>query len=176
MHSELSVQPTSAPIQTRVLVAEAALRQTRVSFKGAISTGLKELGTTRQTIARTSEPPADHDDGLLGQAMPMFGAAYAVMFLAAAVTFWSSGAALFAVVISAGYTLMYFAVPIIMTNLKHVHDTRWTSDVRQVDAAIVDTYTGPIKRWEALLQMVLIPFAVATTFVVFCVIWTIQTA
>ncbi|MEM7751168.1 MAG: hypothetical protein AAF346_23145 [Pseudomonadota bacterium] len=90
-------------------------------------------------------------------------------------TFWSSGPALFAVVISAGYTLMCFGVPMVMTRLKHAHDARWISETRQVNTAIVNTFTGPIKRWEALLQMVLIPFAVAIAFVTFCVIWTIQT-
>ena len=140
---------------------------------------LPAIAVPKQTVvvATLANPvaPADSDDGLLGQALPVVGVAYAAMFLAGVMTFWSSGAALFAVLISAGYTMMYFGVPLWMAWVRRSHDERWVTRTDRATTAMVDTYTGPLKRWEAVLQMVLIPIAVSVTFIAFCVIWVIQT-
>ena len=126
--------------------------------------------------SRSNTTPADYDDGLLGQALPIIGVAYGSMFLLAAAIFWSDGSAFFAVMVSVGYAMMYFGVPILMGQTRRTHDGRWTAQDHRSNAQFVDTFTGPLKRWEALLQMVLIPIAVSITFIAFCIIWVVQSA
>ena len=67
----------------------------------------------------------DQDYGLLATAGPLMAAAYAIALGIATLTFTASSEALFAVTISAGFAVMFFAVPWIMLGVRVRRDKRW---------------------------------------------------
>ena len=119
------------------------------------------------------EGAVDYDDGLLAVAGPIMMVAYAGALAIASFTFLGSGDAVFAVVISVGFGVMYFAVPLIMRRVRGAHDERWQPDAAHRASAMVDLWTGPIRRWEGVAQIVSVPLAVFLGFAAFAVIWSL---
>lgn len=130
-----------------------------------------DRGSTREPLEAKVVP----DDGLLRVAGPLMGALYAVALGAAVLTFRGSGEALFAAVISIGFAVVYFTVPILMVRVRARHDARWRRPGRHDATDRIQTFTGDLKRWEAVLQVVIVPAAVAFGFVAFGLIWTFAT-
>jgi hypothetical protein len=117
------------------------------------------------------EPASEHDDGLLGTAVPIMIAAYGAAFGIVAYTFWQSGDTLLSIAICVVYTVMFFGVPIVMARIRNRYDARWALDYREATADRVEVFGGSIGRQEALLQMVIVPVAVVLAFAAFAVIW-----
>ena len=120
------------------------------------------------------ESAVDYDDGLLAIAGPIMMLAYAGALGIAAFTFFGSGEALFPVVISIGFALMYFGVPLLMHRVRASRDQRWQRDTAQRTSAMVDLWTGPIRRWEGVAQIVIVPIAVLFGFASFALIWILN--
>jgi len=117
----------------------------------------------------------DYDDGLLAVAGPIMMLAYAGALGIAAFTFFGSGEALFPVVISIGFALTYFLVPLLMRRVRAARDPRWQRDEAHRSSAMVDLWTGPIRRWEGVVQIVSVPLAVLFGFAAFTVTWNLTT-
>ncbi len=115
--------------------------------------------------------PDDHDDGLLATGGPIMFAAMGAALAIAAVTFLTSGEALFAVVISGVYTVIFFGIPVLMSRIRTGHDTRWRQETPHRKHHLVATFTGIMGRREAVLQMVIVPIGVAFAFAAFSMIW-----
>jgi hypothetical protein len=120
------------------------------------------------------ESAVDYDDGLLAIAGPIMMLAYAGALGVAAFTFFGSGEALFPVVISIGFALMYFVVPLLMYRVRAARDPRWQRDTAQRTSAMVDVWTGTIRRWEGVVQIVIVPIAVLFGFASFALIWILN--
>lgn len=99
-----------------------------------------------------------------------YGLALAILLL----TFDSDTEALFSVSIATGVFLIAFILPAAMMWIRRRRDERWHRDVEQRSSRHVVTWTGPLQRNEALIQIVIIPLAVATTFSCFALIWLIE--
>lgn len=121
------------------------------------------------------EDAADYDDGLLAVAGPIMILCYAGALAIASFTFFGSGDALFAVAISIGFALIYFTLPVLMRRVRGAHDQRWQPDTAHKTSAMVDLWTGPIRRWEGIAQIVSVPVAVLLGFASFAVIWSLTT-
>lgn len=119
------------------------------------------------------ETSTEYDDGLLATAASIMAVAYAVALAAAVITFMANGEALFAVVVSIGFAVVYFAVPLLLTRVRARHDARWRSDPGQRQSHKVEVFTGLIRRSEALAQMLIVPIAVGFAFICFAVIWMV---
>ncbi|MEZ5850971.1 MAG: hypothetical protein R3D68_10035 [Hyphomicrobiaceae bacterium] len=129
-----------------------------------------------ETTGKTStgsgpEPVTDYDDGLLRTAVPVMMTAYGAAMAIAAFTFWQSGAALLAIAICVVYMAMFFGVPVLMSRIRNKHDVRWSQSHPQRRAERVVVFGGALGRTEALLQMVIVPLAVAFAFAAFATIW-----
>jgi hypothetical protein len=111
-----------------------------------------------------------HDDGLLAVAGPIMVLCYALVFLDATLTFHGTGTALFAVVISIGFAIMFFGLPAVFAKTRAAHDQRWIRD-EQAKSQIVEVWTGKIRRWEAVVQIVSIPVAILLGFSLLCLRW-----
>lgn len=119
------------------------------------------------------EGAVDYDDGLLAVAGPIMAGAYAGALAIAALTFFGSGDAMFAVVISVGFAAMYFTLPMFMRRVRGKHDQRWHPDADHKTSPMVDLWTGRVRRWEAIAQIVSVPLAVLFGFAAFSVIWSL---
>jgi hypothetical protein len=119
------------------------------------------------------EGAVDYDDGLLAVAGPIMIGAYAGALSIAAITFLGSGDALFAVVVSVAFALMYFTLPLLMRRIRTARDGRWERDTLHASSPTVDLWTGPIQRWEGIAQIVSVPLAVLFGFAAFSVIWSL---
>ena len=128
-----------------------------------------ETGYTRLRISRPDEP-GDYDDGLLSVGTPIMLAAYGSMIFVAVVTFMASRGALLAIAVCAVYMVMYFGVPLVMLRQRNRYDTRWQLDTPARSADVIEVFTGPIRRREALAQMTIVPVCVAVAFASFAVI------
>lgn len=117
------------------------------------------------------DEPFYYDDGLLAVAGPIMAGCYLIFFSVAAVTFFSSGAAFFAVAISIFFALVFFAIPIFFFRQRAAHDARWRRDGAHSESALVDTWTGPIRRGEALAQILSIPLAILMGFTLLAIRW-----
>lgn len=113
------------------------------------------------------------DDGLLAVAGPIMVLCYVLLLLVAAFTFFGNGSALFAVMISAGFALIYFVVPIILLRVSAARDPRHRKDIPRIPSTIVGVATGPIKRWEALVQIVSVPIAIFLGFALLALRWSL---
>ena len=80
---------------------------------------------------------------------------------------------MFAVVISIGFAAMYFTLPMLMRRVRGKHDQRWQPDADHKTSPMVDLWTGPVRRWEAIAQIVSVPLAVLFGFAAFAVIWSL---
>lgn len=131
-------------------------------------------GVTNAEKTHREEPrPDDYDDGLLATAGPIMFAAYGAIVAAAFITFSASSEAVFAVVICAVYFVMYLGIPLVMFRMRTRHDPRWRRDARKRRSEDVVTFTGTIRRGEAIAQMVTVPLCVAAAFVALCIVSTI---
>jgi hypothetical protein len=122
---------------------------------------------------RVSEQGGDYDDGLLGVAVPIMMACYVVATLSVVLAFRGSGEALFAIVLCVVYGAMFFGVPAVMMRIRSSHDRRWRSTRTERNSDMVSVLTGPMTRFEAVLQMVIVPLAVAVLFASFAFIWLV---
>ena len=117
------------------------------------------------------EEAAYYDDGLLAVAGRIMILCYASALTITAITFFGSGEALYVVAISIAFALMYFTLPVIMGRVRAARDQRWQSDRAHKTSATVDLWTGPVRRREAIAQIVSIPLAVLFAFAAFSSIW-----
>lgn len=124
-------------------------------------------GSLKAAVRRTEQ-----DDGLLAEAGPIMMAAYAVALMVAVLTFKGSVEALFAVAISIGFAVMFFAVPLLLLRVRTRHDVRWQKRERGSNDE-VDTFTGILSRSEAVLHMLIVPLAASSAFMAFAVIWVL---
>ncbi|MCC7251830.1 hypothetical protein, partial [Hyphomicrobium sp.] len=97
---------------------------------------------------------------------------YSLLFTIAALTFIGSGAALFAVVISAFFAVVFFAIPALFLRIRAARDTRWRRDADAATSPIVETWTGSMRRWEAVVQIVSIPLAILVGFALLAIRWS----
>lgn len=116
------------------------------------------------------EQGGDIDDGLLRVAVPLMIACYVIAALSVTVTFWRSVETLLAIAICVLYGVMYFGIPIIMMRIRKTHDQRWRSTEPERSSNMISVCTGPTTRFDAVLQMILVPLAVAILFVSFSTI------
>lgn len=113
----------------------------------------------------------DYDDGLLSTAIPLMVFAYGIALAVAAFTFLGSREALFVIAISAAYGAMYFGLPLVMSRIRRRHDPRWSTKKEKRRTQRVEVFSGSIGRFEAILQMTIVPFAVTIAFAAFAIIW-----
>ena len=118
----------------------------------------------------TSEPD-DYDDGLLATAGRIMIAAIGTALGIAALTFLASGEALFAVIISGAYAVVFFSIPTLLARIRTHHDARWRGDTWHRKHHLVSTFTGSMRRHEAVLQIVTVFVGVAFAFAAFSTIW-----
>jgi hypothetical protein len=119
------------------------------------------------------EPPADYDDGLLAAAGPIMMLCYVGALAIAAHTFFASGHAFFSVIVSTGFAVLYFTLPLLLGRTRNARDQRWYRDTPQRTSAEVDLWTGPVPRREGIVQIISVPVAVLLGFAAFAVIWTL---
>lgn len=119
------------------------------------------------------DEPNEYDDGLLAIAGPIMIICYALLFSVAAATFFSTGAALFAVVVSIAFAVVFFAIPITFFHLRAAQDTRWRKDASHSKSKLVETRTGSMRRWEAVVQIVTIPIVILLGFTALSVRWAL---
>ena len=115
---------------------------------------------------------ADYDDGLLTTAGPIMMICYALLFSIAAFTFMSSGSAFFAVAISTFFAVIFFAIPYVFFRIRSGHDKRWRNDPEAGRTPFVETWTGSMRRWEAIVQIVSIPIAILLGFTLLAIRWS----
>jgi uncharacterized membrane protein YhaH (DUF805 family) len=125
-----------------------------------------------RALAPKEEVLADYNDGLLSTAGPIMACSYAVALAIAILTFMGQGEALFAVSISSGFAIVFFMLPYLVLTVRKRHDRRWQGAATQRFAPKVSTFTGSIRRHEAIIQMVIVPLAVVVAFSSFALIWT----
>ena len=119
------------------------------------------------------DEPGEYDDGLLAVAGPIIITCYTLLFAVAAATFFSTGAALFAVVVSIAFAVVFFAIPLTFFHLRAANDTRWRRDAVHSKSKIVETRTGPMRRWEAVVQIVTIPVVILLAFTALSIRWAL---
>ena len=112
----------------------------------------------------------EYDDGLWSSAAPILIASYTAAFLIAVLTFKGSGEAFFAVVISIGFAVMFFAIPILLVRIRNRRDPRWRTDEAHRSSEMVSTFTGPMHRREAVFHIVMPHLVVPALFAAFAVI------
>jgi len=115
----------------------------------------------------------EYDDGLLAIAGPIMGVCYSLLFTVAVFTFMSSGDALFAVAISIVFALVFFAIPVLFLKIRAARDRRWCRDARAATSPVVEIWTGSMRRWEAIVQIVSIPLAILTGFALLAIRWSL---
>ncbi len=113
----------------------------------------------------------EHDDGLLAVAGPIMVVCYVLLFAIAAVTFFSSGSAFFAVGISIVFAVVYFAIPVVFFRIRAARDQRWLKD-EHATSPVVEVWTGSMRRWEALVQIVAVPLAILMGFTLLAIRWS----
>jgi len=119
------------------------------------------------------DEPGEYDDGLLAVAGPIIITCYTLLFAVAAATFFSTGTALFAVIVSIAFAVVFFAIPLTFFHLRASTDKRWRRDVEHSKSALVETRTGPMRRWEAVVQIVTIPVVILLAFTALSIRWAL---
>lgn len=140
------------------------------------------LALRRQTVADEGDQSAhepesardiscEYDDGLLAVAGPIMVLSCVLLFAIAAVTFFSNGPALFAVAISIAFAVVYFAIPMLFFWTRSARDQRWLQD-EHATSPVVEIWTGPMRRWEAIVQIVSVPLAILMGFALLAIRWS----
>ncbi|HEX2841070.1 hypothetical protein [Hyphomicrobium sp.] len=114
----------------------------------------------------------EYDDGLLAVAGPIMIACYSLFFAIAAFTFFGTGTAFFSVGVSVLFAIVYFAIPMTMMKIRSTHDTRWRKQTSRASIPDVEVWTGSLKRWEAILQIVSVPLAILMGFALLALRWS----
>lgn len=128
---------------------------------------------SRDQAVSAGDQPFYRDDGLLEVAGPIMVLSYALLFTVAAFTFIGGGPALFAIGVSAGFALVFFAVPALFLRTRSARDPRWRRDPVNATSPVVVVRTGPMLRWEAIVQIVSIPIAQLVAFTVLAIWWSL---
>lgn len=142
-----------------------------------MSLALRKPKLSEQFELQNDEPASarddviEYDDGLLAVAGPIMIICYSLLFTIAAFTF-SSGYALFAVVISVLFAVVYYAIPLLFLKIRAARDTRWRRDASAATSPVVETLTGSMRRWEAIVQIVSIPLAILMGFTLLAIRWS----
>lgn len=123
--------------------------------------------------ASARDEVVEYDDGLLAVAGPIMAICYSLLFTIAAVTFMSSGDALFAVVISIIFAVVFFAIPVLFLKIRAARDPRWRRDADAAASPAVEIWTGSMRRWEAIVQIVSIPLAILMGFALLSIRWSL---
>lgn len=119
------------------------------------------------------ESPIYQDDGLLSVAGPIMVACYGLMLGIAGLTFFGSGQALFVVAICVVFAFLYFGIPVTLLRIRAARDGRWERNTAKVREPMVEIGTGPIHRWEAIVQIVSVPVAIVIGFALFAIRWSL---
>jgi hypothetical protein len=119
-----------------------------------------------------AEGELEYDDGLIAVAGPIMIACYLVLFLVAATAFHGTGTALLSVMLSATLGVVYFGIPLLLMQIRAGRDVRWRSDPSRAHSSEVDVWTGSMRRWEAIVQIVTIPLAIVMGFTLLAVRWS----
>jgi hypothetical protein len=160
-------------------VAPTSTLRKRV-LREAIMPGIPEKPRTHAAIPGETtrlgrqEPERDYDDGLLSVAGPIMALAYGLALAILLVTFDGDTEALFSVSIVTGVFLISFVLPTTMMWTRRRQDARWHHDAELRSSRDVVTWTGSFQRHEALIQIVIIPLAVAIAFSCFALIWLLE--
>lgn len=143
-----------------------------------MSLALRKPSTSEHVELSADKPPSarddviEYDDGLLAVAGPIMLICYSLLFTIAAFTFSGTGYALFAVVISVFFAVVYYAIPLLFLKIRAARDTRWRRDASAATSPIVETLTGSMRRWEAIVQIVSIPLAILMGFTLLAIRWS----
>lgn len=144
--------------------------QQKIESPQQLASGSKPLA---EVVAAATDL-GDYDDGLLAAGGPIMAVAIGFALVAAGVTFFASGEALFAVVICAVYVVMFFGLPALMARIRSGRDTRWKRDTPERRNPLVAINTGVMRRYEAVLQIVIVPVGVSFAFAAFGLIWVLS--
>lgn len=125
------------------------------------------------TALASGDETLEYDDGLLAVAGPIMIMCFALFFAIAAFSFFGTATALFAVGVSASFAVVFFAVPVVMLRIRSRQDARWHKDPVRSATSLVDVWTGPMRRWEAILQIVSIPLAMLMGFAMLAIRWSL---
>ncbi|MFV0295912.1 MAG: hypothetical protein ACK5JT_07305 [Hyphomicrobiaceae bacterium] len=128
----------------------------------------------RMVPGTTADTNFDEDDGLLGTALPIMLFAYIAALAIVTFTFFAAGEALLSIGVCFAYVAMFFGVPWLMARIRNAHDTRWKPDAPSRHSHEIEVYSGKIGRFEAILQMVIVPLCVMFMFAAFAVIWLME--
>jgi len=120
------------------------------------------------------KPDGDYDDGLLSNAVPIMAVAYGLALGVLLLTFDGDTESLFSVSVVTSVFLIFFILPFAMMRIRRQRDARWHRDAEETRSQDVITWTGSLARNEALIQIVIIPLAMAITFACFALIWTVE--
>ncbi len=144
-----------------------------------MSLPLRSPTASDQTGHLVDEPASErhefreYDDGLLTVAGPIMIICYVLLFAIAAVTFFRTGTALFAVGVSAAFAVIFFAIPLLLLRIRSGRDDRWNYDPTRAASPEVDVFTGSMHRWEAIVQIISIPLAILMGFVLLAIRWSL---
>ena len=110
------------------------------------------------------------DPTILTTAGSIMIASYAIALSLAAFSFSASSHALFAIGVCLFYGAMYFGIPVLVSGLRATFST---GDAGVADADVakgIDTYSGKLDRFEAVVQMTIVPIAMLLAFTGFAVV------
>ncbi len=106
-------------------------------------------------LAARTVAPADMHPGVYKVALLCWAAFLGIFWL----TFWFSANALFQVVISTFYATMFFGVPFVLNRIVRAHTPqRRLGEFSDFLRGRFDTIDGPISAFDALMQVILVPF------------------
>lgn len=151
---------------------------TRDAKEEAMSLALRKPSSIDRTeqsadgLASARDEVSEYDDGLLAIAGPIMLLCYSLLFTIAAVTFISRKDALFAVVISVFFAVVLFAIPLLFLKIRAARDWRWRKDTDIATGPVVEIWTGSMRRWEAIVQIVSIPLAILMGFTLLAIRWS----
>ena len=143
-----------------------------------MSLALKTPPPIDQTEQSAGEPASardeacEYDDGLLAIAGPIILTCYALLFTIAAVTFFGSEEAFLSVQVSVFLAAVFFTIPVLFFRIRAKSDQRWRKNVDIATSPVVETWTGPLRRWEAVVQIVSIPLAILMGFTLLAIRWS----
>lgn len=116
-------------------------------------------GDLGQRPSRTHNLPIATQLPLGVQAVAVIG--YAAIFVILWITFGSDRGSAFMVGVSTFFALVFFGVPYLMDRVAQKHGQQTVPTLKEFLAGDFDTWTGRISGWEALIQVALVPVALA---------------
>lgn len=118
---------------------------------GVAARSTESVGLRRLSIARADMHPSVYRIALF------CWAAFMAVFW---ITFFVSASALFMIVVGTVYAVMFFGVPWVMSCIAPKSEAGHPSWSEFIQGRL-DTFCGPIEAGEALLQVILVPLALA---------------